>query len=480
MAKPIENLKDIRLEKLEKIRRLGIDPYPAKTIRKDDLASARQKIGEKVSVAGRIMAIRGHGGIQFLDLLDETGKIQLVFKQEDLDKTGNELLPLLDLGDFIDASGKVFKTNAGEISIQVEAFNLLAKSLRPLPSHWYGLKDVEERFRQRYLDLIMNPEIKDLFVKKSKFWSAVRQYLLKEGFLEVETPVLEVVPGGADARPFVTHHWALDTDFYLRISLELHLKRLVVGGFEKVFEVGRIFRNEGIDAEHLQDYTQMEFYWAYNDYQGLMDFLEKFYRYVVTETTGGLVTNRDGQKIDWGKKWERIDFVEIFKEKVGLSLLEATKEELWEKAESLGLKPEKFLGEGRLVDLIYKKVIRPTITGPAFLINLPVEISPLAKRQPDKPKLTQRLLVMAGGTELGNGFSELNDPVDQKNRFLAQQKLRDAGDQEAQMYDEDFIRALEYGMPPTAGFGWSERLFAFLMDKPIREVVFFPPMKPEA
>ena len=480
MAKPIENLKDIRLEKLEKIRRLGIDPYPAKTIRKDDLASARQKIGEKVSVAGRIMAIRGHGGIQFLDLLDETGKIQLVFKQEDLDKTGNELLPLFDLGDFIDASGKVFKTNAGEISIQVEAFNLLAKSLRPLPSHWYGLKDVEERFRQRYLDLIMNPEIKELFVKKSKFWSAVRQYLLKEGFLEVETPVLEVVPGGADARPFVTHHWALDTDFYLRISLELHLKRLVVGGFEKVFEVGRIFRNEGIDAEHLQDYTQMEFYRAYNDYQGLMDFLEKFYRYVVTETTGGLVTNRDGQKIDWGKKWERIDFVEIFKEKVGLSLLEATKEELWEKAESLGLKPEKFLGEGRLVDLIYKKVIRPTITGPAFLINLPVEISPLAKRQPDKPKLTQRLLVMAGGTELGNGFSELNDPVDQKNRFLAQQKLRDAGDQEAQMYDEDFIRALEYGMPPTAGFGWSERLFAFLMDKPIREVVFFPPMKPEA
>lgn len=479
MAKPIDRLKKQRVKKLEKIKKLGTNPYPARCQRRETIAQALEMMGKDVSVAGRIMAIRVHGKIQFLDLRDESGKIQLVFKKDVLHVTCYMLQPLLDIGDFIDASGKVFKTEAGETSILVKEFHLLTKSLRPLPSKWYGLRDVEERYRRRYIDLIMNPEVREMFVKKSKFWKAVREYLNKNGFLEVETPVLEAVPGGADARPFVTHHHALNTDFYLRISLELHLKRLIVGGFEKIFEIGRVFRNEGMDAEHLQDYTQMEFYWAYADYHDLMDFLEDFYKFLVKETTGGLLTVRRGWRINWGKRWERVDFCQVFKSRSNLDPLNASKEELFEKAKSLGLSPKEFLGRGRLVDLIYKKTVRPKILGPAFLTGLPVELSPLAKRDPKNPALTQRILILAGGTELGNGFSELNDPIDQKRRFEEQQRLREAGDEEAQMYDKDFVEALEYGMPPTAGFGMSERVFAFLMDKPMRECVFFPLMRRE-
>lgn len=477
MPSPVSQLRKIRIEKLEKLKKLGINPYPSSCKRTHLISQVPKLIGKKVAVAGRIMAIRAHGGIQFFDLRDETGKIQLVFKKDKLAKKDQEIISLLDIGDFLAVEGEVFKTKAGEISILVENFQLLTKAIRPLPSSWYDLKDVEKRLRQRYLDLIMHPEVKELFAKKTKFWRAIREYLTKHGFQEVETPVLEAVPGGADARPFVTHHNALDTDFYLRISLELHLKRLIVGGYEKIFEIGRVFRNEGIDAEHLQDYTQMEFYWAYADYKDLMNFLEDFYKYVVKETTGGLVTVRKGRKINWGKKWQKIDYCQLFEEKTGIDPLKASKEELFEMAKRLKLAPEKFLGKGRLIDLIYKKTIRPELINPAFLINLPIEVSPLAKRLPQNPQLTERLLVVAGGTELGNGFSELNDPLDQDKRFKEQQKLRDSGDEEAQMYDKDFVVALEYGMPPTAGFGLSERLFAFLMDKPIRECVFFPLMR---
>lgn len=475
--KTLKEIRKTRIEKLEAIKKLGFDPYPAKTPSSQPTAQASKKMGEKVSVAGRVMAMRGHGGIQFFDLQDESGKIQLVFKKDELKPKTYNLLPLLDIGDFLWSEGKIFKTEAGETSVLASDFKILTKTIRPLPSFRFGLKDEEERYRKRYVDLIMNPEVRNLFVKKSKFWTSVRGYLQKEGFLEVETPVLEAIPGGADARPFITHHHALNIDFYLRISLELHLKRLLVGGFEKVFEIGRIFRNEGMDFEHLQDYTQLEFYWAYSDYEKLMDFLEGFYRFVVKETTGGLVTHRRGMKIDWAKKWERIDFAEVFKKETGIDPIKANQKELFEKARVLKLELERSLGKGRLIDLIYKKTIRPEIVGPAFLINLPVEISPLAKRHPDKPDFSQRLLVMAGGTELGNGFSELNDPLDQEDRFRQQQKLREAGDEEAQMFDRDFIEALEIGMPPTAGFGLSERFFAFLMDKPMRECVFFPLMR---
>ncbi len=457
---------------------MGIDPYPACAQRKQTNHQALAMMGKAVSVAGRLRALRLHGGSTFADLEDQTGRIQLFFSKDELGEK-YELLKLLDLGDFIEVSGEVFKTQAGQVTVRVADFSLLTKAIRPLPEKWHGLTDMETRLRKRYLDLIMSPESREMFVKKAKFWQAVREYLVKKGFLEVETPVLEAVPGGADARPFVTHHFALDIDLYLRISLELHLKRLLVGGYDKVFEIGRVFRNEGIDAEHLQDYTEMEFYWGYADYQDLMDFIEDFYKFLVKETTGGLKTVRNGQEIDWSGQWPRFDYNELFQKMTGLHPLAADWEELYKKAQELHLKPEKNLGRGRLMDMIYKKTVRPTLIQPSFLVNLPVEISPLAKRCPDNPELTQRILPLAGGTELGNGFSELNDPLDQRERFVEQQRLREKGDEEAQMYDEDFVEALEYGMPPTAGFGMSERLFSFLMDKPMRETIFFPPMRGE-
>lgn len=475
----IDDLRKVRISKLEKIKELGFDPYPSKFARTQSADSAKKLLGKNVSVAGRIRAVRGHGGIQFFDLEDASGKIQLAFKKDNLNLTSQKLLELIDVGDFLGAKGEVFKTTAGEITIDVVDFQILTKSLRPLPEKWHGLTDIETRLRQRYLDLLVNPEIREVFKKKEIFWQTIRNYLKKQGFCEVETPVLEMIPGGADARPFITHMNALDIDLCLRISLELHLKRILVGGFEKVFEIGRIFRNEGIDAEHLQDYTQMEFYWAYADWEDLMDFIEDFYRETVKQTLGTLTHERKGQQIDWSKNWQRVDYAEIFKKKTDIDFFKATKEELYQKAGELKLEPEKNLSKGRLADLIYKKLVRPEIIQPTFITGLPVEISPLAKRDPVNPQKTQRILVLAGGTELGNGFSELNDPLDQAERFLKQQKLREAGDEEAQMYDQDFVEALEYGMPPTAGFGLSERLFAFLMDKPIRETVIFPLMKPE-
>jgi len=476
---PIDQLRKNRLEKLEKIKSLGINPYPSKFDRQQSCSQATKMEGRKVKVAGRIKAIRGHGGSVFADLVDESGKIQLFFSKEIVGEEKFNFLKLLDIGDFIGVVGEIFKTQAGEITTKVKDFQILAKSLLPLPEKWHGLVDVETRLRKRYVDLIMNPEVRQMFVKKSKFWQAVRNYLSKEGFLEVETPILEETTGGADANPFVTHHKALDTDFYLRISLELPLKRLIVGGFEKIFEIGRVFRNEGIDAEHLQDYTMMEFYWAYADYNDLMNFLPNFYCYLVKETTGGLKTTHEGKEINWSLKWPRLDYNELFYQTTGLNPVEADVQDLYQKANELKLNPQENLGKGRLIDLIYKKTVRPNIIQPSFVINLPVEVSPLAKRRLDNPALTERLLILAGGTELGNGYSELSDPIDQKQRFEQQQKLREAGDEEAQMYDKDFVEALEYGMPPTAGFGMSERLFSFLMDKPIRECVFFPLMRRE-
>ena len=479
MATRLDKIKKDRISKLQKLRELGINPYPSKFNRKNTCAGATKMENKKVSVAGRIKAMRGHGGSFFADLVDESGKIQIFFSQEAIGNKKYKILQLVDVGDFLGVKGEVFKTQAGEITVKASNFMLLTKSLLPLPEKRGGLVDIETRLRKRYLDLIMNPEVKEMFVKKGKFWKATRKYLTDKGFLEVETPILEHTTGGADANPFVTHHDILDTDFYLRISLELHLKRLIVGGYEKVFEIGRVFRNEGIDAQHLQDYTEMEFYWAYADYNDLMDLLEDLYKYIIKETVGSLLTTHDGKKIDWGKTWLRLDFTELFKDKVGIDPVSASRQVLYKKAKELKLGPEESFGKGRLMDLIYKKLVRPNIIQPTFLINLPVEVSPLAKRKKDNPSLTERLLVVVDGYELGNGFSELNDSLDQEERFKEQQKLRDEGDKEAQMYDKDFVEALKYGMPPTGGFGMSERLFSFLMDKPIRECVFFPMMRRE-
>jgi len=433
------------------------------------------KAKKKVYLVGRIRGWRDQGGVIFGDLKDESGTIQLVFKKENL-KTFDFWKNNLDLGDFIEVGGPLFKTKKGQESLEVISFKLLVKSLRPVPSEFYGLADVETKLRKRYLDLLSSEDVKAIFIKKSVFWQSFRRELINNGFLEVETPVLESIPGGADAEPFVTHHNALNEDFYLRIALEISLKKLMVGGYEKVFEIGRVFRNEGIDAEHLQDYTALEFYWAYVDYNDLMKFIERLYKLVIKGTVGTLTTNFKGQRINWGKKWPKVDYYSIFKEKIGLDLNKATDQELLDKALSMGLEPDRSLSRGRLVDLLFKKV-RHTLVQPCFLINPPADIEPLAKRINSEPGKVARFQVVAGGTELGKGFSEANDPMDQRTRFEEQMKLRDQGDKEAQRLDEDFLEALEYGMPPTAGFGVSERLFAVLMDKPIRETVFFPSMR---
>ena len=477
----LEDLQKERLKKLAAIRQSGQNPYPAITNRKQTVWEARELEGKQVIVAGRLKSLRPHGKITFADLEDQSGKIQLFFSQESLEGSLYAFLANFDIGDFISASGEVFKTQAGEVTVRISDYQMLTKSTRPLPSDWFGLKDKEIRLRKRYLDLIANPEVKELFVKKSKFWNSVRQFLTNEDFIEVETPALEPIAGGADANPFVTHHDALDRDFYLRISLELYQKRLLVGGFEKVFEIGKIFRNEGIDAEHLQDYLQMEFYWAYANYQDLMELTQRMYQDLVHQTTGSLQTAYQANEIDWSGEWPRVDYVEAFRKETDIDLdTEVSEKQLLDYAKTHKIPVEEKVGLGRLIDSIYKKTVRPKLIQPTFLINHPVSVSPLAKRMDNNPKRVERMQILVGGTEVGNGWSELNDPQDQLERFKEQQSLRDSGDEEAQMLDMDYIEALEYGMPPAAGFGLSQRLFAVMTDKPIRETVFFPPMRDES
>jgi len=478
----LEDIIKERLKKIDLLKEAGINPYPARTkkvISINDIIKDFNflfKSRKKVSVAGRIIGFRDQGNLVFLDLIDSSDKIQIVLKKDNISNL-NFWKKVLDRGDFIFANGIVFKTKKGEKSIEAKKIEIWTKSLRPLPTEWFGIEDEEIRLRQRYLEMILNPETRQIFIKKSIFWQTFREELKKQGFLEVETPVLEPIPGGAEAEPFVTHLNALDEDFYLRISLELSLKKILVGGFEKVFEIGRIFRNEGIDREHLQDYTQLEFYWAYYDYNDLMKFVEFLYKKVIKNTVGSLVTVYNDKKINWGKKWPRVEYVKLFEKFTRINPIKATRDELYKKAKELNLNPEEFAGKGRLIDLIFKKTVRPTLIQPCFLINPPVDIEPLAKRSEKDPNIVERFQVMAGGTELGKGFSELNDPIDQRKRFEEQAKLREAGDKEAQMFDEGFLEALEYGMPPTAGFGVSERLFAVLMNKPVRECVIFPLMR---
>jgi lysyl-tRNA synthetase class 2 len=481
----LEDIVKERRKKLDAIRAAGIDPYPARVARSFDIAHAvedfetLEKSAKKIALAGRIKSLRDQGKIIFIDIADETGKIQLVLKDENL-KDLEFWRSVLDLGDFVSATGPLFSTKRGEKSLEVAKLQMASKSLLPLPGNWAGLEDEDVRLRKRYLDLVATVDLRELFRKKMVFWDTFRNALTKEGFLEVELPVLENLPGGAEAEPFKTHHNALDTDFFLRISLELPLKKLLVGGFDKVFEIGRIFRNEGIDREHLQDYTQLEFYWAYHDYNDLMALTEKIFKEVIQKTCGGMTTMRDGKEIDWSKKWERVDYVEMFKKaNQGLDPATAPQGELFARAKELKLQPEKNLGRGRLIDLIFKKTVRQNLIEPCFLIDPPVAIEPLAKRKPENPDVVERFQLVACGTELCKGFSELNDPLDQRARFEEQMKLREAGDVEAQHLDEDFVEALEYGMPPATGLGVSERFFAVLMDRPVRETVFFPLMRPK-
>jgi lysyl-tRNA synthetase class 2 len=482
------NEREDRLRKLYNLKDLNINPYPAKVnrdtyvkefINNFDKLNSEQK---KVTIAGRIRSLRSHGNLTFVNLEDESGSVQVVISKKELNNI-NEYKVFsknIDNGDFMQFSGLSFVTHKGENSLLAKDFKILSKTLRPIPDAWYGLKDEEERYRKRYLDILLNPELKDMIKKRAKFWQSMRQFMLNKGFLEVETPVLETTPGGADAEGFVTHHNALNMDLYLRISTgELWQKKLMVAGFEKTFEIGRQFRNEGMDAEHLQDYTQIEFYLAYADYKKGMEIVEEMYKYVAQETFNTLKFKIRGFDIDLGKKWERYDYRETVLEKTGIDILDTNEKEIKTKLDNLNVSyDKKGFNITRAIDNLWK-YCRKQIAGPGFLVGVPITVSPLAKKDDNYPEIAQRFQPIIAGSELGNGYSELNNPIEQEQRFKEQQKLREAGDKEAQMHDKGFVEALEYGMPPTCGFGTSERLFSFLMDKSARETQLFPLLKPK-
>jgi lysyl-tRNA synthetase class 2 len=472
-----------RIEKLQRLRELGIDPYPASFPGRERIAVARDKAaGEMVRVAGRVVLWRRHGGSTFGNLRDSSGQVQVQLRRDVLGGEHYELTKLLDIGDFIGVEGPLFTTKTGELTVEVRDLVVLTKSLRPLPEKWHGLQDPELRVRKRHLAFIAEPESMALFAKRSQLVHNMRLFLEHEGFIEVSTPVLEAIPGGAEAEPFVTHHNALDHDFYLRISLELAHKRLIVGGFEKIYEIGRVFRNEGLGREYLQEFDLLELYWAYADLEQLKRFVERLYTTAISETFGTLKLRYGDDELDFMPPWPEADYMELFT-KLGIDLHQyPTAESLLPIArQHAGDDAKPGLGRGRLIDLIYKRAIRPTLVRPQFLVNHPVDVSPLAKRDPSDPARVQRLQVLMAGSEVGNGFAELNDPLDQRARFEEQQRLREAGDREAQMLDEEFLEALEYGMPPTAGFGVGiERFLMFLTNSPsIRDVVAFPLTRPE-
>ena len=488
----LRELRDERLQKLRKLEELGVVPYPAKSNRTHNISAILtyfQKLEQsKTTVAGRIISIRKFGKIAFIVIRDNSGEMQLFLKYDNIktaDYSNSEInfndLRLLDSGDFIEATGRVIKTQTDEISIEVNTFRLLTKSLRPLPTKQDGFSNKEERLRRRYIDIFANDEVKQRYTRRSRFWQNTRNFLIENDFLEINIPVLENIAGGADANPFVTHMDALDQDFYLRISHELPLKRLLGGGYEKVFDIGPRFRNENYSDEHLPEHVAMEWYWAYADWEDGMELTEKLVRYVADKTWGTYKFKLlNGQEVDLGKQghWPRISFVSVIKERYGIDVFDCTLDEVKEQLLKYKIEVEKKENKARGIDKLWKK-IRAEIDGPAFLVDVPTFLQPLAKTQPGKPELTQQFNLLLGGTEACKAYSELNDPIDQYNRFVGQQKLRDAGDDEAQMMDIDFVEMLEYGMPPACGFGYSERLFWMLEGVTAREGVPFPQLRRE-
>lgn len=491
----LDEILKVKLEKLEALKAAGMEPYPEKTARNVGAGAALEKFDtladKEIVLAGRVRSLRPMGNAAFAHIEDESGKIQLFLSKKNLQnipplEEGGEggfdkfklFVNNIELGDFVEARGKLFKTKTEEKTLEVIDWKILSKSIQPVPTEYFGIKDSEELLRKRYLDLMLNAETRAIFRQKNIFWQTIRNFLAQENFMEVQTPVFEHIPGGADAEPFVTHHNALNQDFYLRISLELPLKRLLVGGYEKVFEIGRVFRNEGMDRDHLQEFDHMEFYWAYADLEKGMKFAEKMFKEIVFKVLGGYEHKYEGNEIDWSKKFPVVDYFTEFKKETGLDLEnDLSVADLRAQADELGIKYEKTYGQGKMIDTLYKKTVRPKLIQPCFLVGHPLEVSPLAKKDPQNSKKVLRMQVVAGGSELCNAFSELNDPLDQKQRFEAQMKARAAGDKEAQMMDADFVEALEYGMPPAFGLGFSERLFAFLLDKSVRETTIFPAMK---
>lgn len=480
----LDEIRGLRIKKLELFKEAGINPYPAESKRELTLKEAvdnfenLEKNKESKWIAGRIMSIRGQGAIIFITLNDGTALFQGLLKK---DVIGDEKLNfwnnVVDIGDFVEVQGTFFTTNRGEKTAEVHDWRMLSKSLRPLPEKWHGLVDTEERFRKRYLDILMNPEIKDIFEKRARFWNAVRTFFKKENFLEVETPTIEVTTGGAEARPFKTHHNDFDMDVYMRISVgELWQKRLLAAGFPRVFEIGRVYRNEGSSPEHTQEFTNLEFYAGYMDYKQGIEFTERMLKEVTFETLGTLQFETHGQKIDFSPKWEVISYVDTIKKIIGIDVLSASEKEMEKKLNELGVKYDGTNIE-RLTDSLWK-YCRKQIVGPAWLVDVPKLVSPLSKAKPENPALTERVQLILSGAEMTNGFSELNDPIDQAERFEVQRKLIESGDDEAMMPDLEFVEMLEHGMPPAFGFGFGERFFAFLVDKPLRETQLFPLMRP--
>ena len=498
----MENVNDLiksRLNKLENLKKLGIIPYAEKftewknidTIRNkfDRKLKNEEKSGKTEKVKGRIITIRNIGKIAFIKLRDSTGDIQLFISKRDIPEKDWEIFKNLDIGDFIGAKGEVIKTRTGELSIFVEKIYFLSKAIRPLPEKWHGIKDEETKYRQRYLDLIMNPENKKIFETKFKIVNFLRNYLVGKDYIEIDTPALTTSASGAAAKPFITHHNALDIDVYLRIAPETYLKRAIIAGFERVFEFARCFRNEGIDPSHLQDFTMLEFYEAYANYKMLMDMTEDMLKKMIKELFNTLkldILDRNGNivKIDFSKKWPRYSLRDLIFKDSGIDIYSYnTTEELRKAIKEKGIEIEDIekLGHGNLIDELYKKVSRPKLIEPVFITQHPIELSPLARKNDKNEKIVDRFQLVVNTWEIVNAYSELIDPVDQKNRFIQQQKFRESGDEEAHQGDDDYVKAMEYGMPPIAGWGMGiERITALLTQQPnLKDVVLFPLVKPK-
>lgn len=482
----LQDYRNERLHKLDELKKLGVNPYPAESHRThhagDIVAKFEELEGQVATVAGRIVGIRKFGKLAFIVLKDFSGQLQLFLRAGEVAELsaidgilGMAQLPLLDTGDFVEATGEIIKTQTGEISIAVKTLRLLTKSLRPMPTE---LTNKEERMRRRYVDMNVNQDVRDRFVRRSKFWQATRDFLNERGFIEVNIPVLEHTTGGADANPFVTHMDALDQDFYLRISHELPLKRLIGAGYEKVYDLGPRFRNENYSDEHLPEHVAMEWYWAYANWQDGMQFMEEMYKYVLKQTFGTLQFKLKDFDVDMSGKWEVWDYATIIKERYGIDVHESTLDEVKKALKDNNLEVEKTENRARGIDKLWKN-IRKDVAGPVWLINTPTFISPLAKTNPNDASTVQRFQPVIAGSELGNGFSELNDPIDQLNRFVQQQKMRDDGDDEAMMLDIDYVEMLEYGMPPACGWGNSERVFWIFEGVTAREGVPFPQLRTE-
>lgn len=479
----LEDIQKERLKKLKNIQRLGIDPYPSKSHRKHTIDIAHKLMDKKVVVVGRIRSFRPHGKITFADLEDASGKIQLFFSQQELKGEKYEFLNNLDLGDFIEVNGEVFKTQAGEITVRVDDYKLLSKSLRPLPSSWYGLKDVEERYRKRYLDLLMNPQVKSIIETRSKIIYFLRKFMVEEkGYLEVENPILQPIYGGGRAKPFKTHHNSLDTNLYLRISNELYLKRLIVGGFEKVFEIGHTFRNEGMDKNHNPEFTMFETMEAYANYEDNMNLIEEMFEYVVKQIFGKTKITYQGKVLEFKRPWQRINLSDLFKKYTGVHFHEIdTLEKAANLAKKLGVEIKDYMTDGEILLEIFEKKCIDQLIQPTFVFDYPADFYPLAKRKVDNPRLVESFDIYVAGMEMGTNWSEQNDPQILKESWEAEKKKAEAGNEEAQKTDEDFLEALEYGMPPTSGIGPGiDRWIMILTDSPaISDVIPFPMLRPE-